>query len=238
MSKLTVTTKDNILSLILATVLVAGTIALSSLSFMTADAQSESYYGMDKDRKDVNSKSIKCNNVNVNINGLELNVLPPTLANVLAQDDEGEISVGSYGSYGDGQSSYDNKNSFKFVCINNNNNTVVVGEEPPVPPVPPVVNECAEDIEACFEEFFSSELFELLTEALESSAGLTVEINGEEVTLRSFEDICDALEGLTFEQLADAVFNIITEVAPQPIIIIGSELFNCIAEALDIPIPR
>jgi hypothetical protein len=59
--------------------------------------------------------------------------LPPTLANVLAQDDEGEIDTGSYG---DGQSSYD-KNSFKFVCINNNNNTEDGEEEPIVPTIPP-----------------------------------------------------------------------------------------------------
>ena len=45
--------------------------------------------------------------------------------------------------------------------------------------------------------------------ALES--GITVEINGEEVTLRSFEDICEAVEGLTFEELPIATAEILVE---------------------------
>jgi hypothetical protein len=165
--------------------------------------------------------------------------LPPSFANLL-QGDEGEIGTGSYessgGSYG-GQSGYDN-NSFKFVCINNNNNTVVV--ENRTIPEPPVVDECpeAEDIEACFEEFLSNELFLALEAALESQAGLTVEINGVDVTLRSFADICLALEGLTFEQLQDAVFAIINElVPPGTVVLIRFDLIICIAEALGIDVP-
>ncbi|MDW3612461.1 MAG: hypothetical protein QOK90_10070, partial [Nitrososphaeraceae archaeon] len=74
-----------------------------------------------------------------------------------------------------------------YVEENNNNNTVVIGEEP-VPPIPPV-DKCseAEEIEACFEEFLFEGQFPTLVAALESQAGITVEINGEEVTLRSFE---------------------------------------------------
>src|SRR5687768_11909920 len=104
MNTTTVTTK--ISAAFLATVLVAGIIALSSPSFMTG-AQAQEYYGMERDykksdKKDVSVKSIKCNNVNVNVNGLELNVLPPALANILSSGDEGERGAGSYGgsSYG------------------------------------------------------------------------------------------------------------------------------------------
>src|SRR5215216_1984305 len=103
---------------------------------MLGNAQAEPYYGMDKDRKDVSVKSIKCNNINVNVNGLELNLTSvPFLSNLLASEanaDEGERGANSYGS---GSGSYDDKKSdsdnFRFVCINNNNNTVVAVNEPP-----------------------------------------------------------------------------------------------------------
>ena len=187
--------------------------------------------------KDVSVKSIKCNNVNVNVNGLELNVLPPSLANLL-QGDEGDNGASSYGSngYGNGgsyggQSGYDN--SFKFVCINNNNNTVVV--ENRTTPIPPIEDECAEDIEACFEEFLSDERFLALETALESQAGLSVEIAGEEVTLRSFADICEALEGLTtYQELQDAISAILSAIGQR---LTPFVLIDCIAEVLDIPIP-
>ena len=153
-----VSTKKTI-SLFLAFILLAGTIALSSsLSMRDVQAQQgydgtynnyENDYGKDnnsyksKDNKIV--KKVNCNNINVNANGLEQNVLPPALANLLSSgDDEDERDASSYGRYGAGeqQSGYDNnKNSFKFLCINNNNNTLIGGEEeqpiPPIPPIPP-----------------------------------------------------------------------------------------------------
>ncbi|HEX7207285.1 MAG TPA: hypothetical protein VF233_03830 [Nitrososphaeraceae archaeon] len=167
--------------------------------------------------------------------------MPPFLGNLSASDEQdgygGASSCGS-GSYGDGgQSGYDkNNNSFKFVCINNNNNTVVVEEEPPTP-IPPV-DECseAEEIEACFEQFlFDEGDFPRLVAALES--GITVEINGEELTLRSFADICLVLESATtYNELIEILFTILVEVNP-PIRILPSDLTDCIAVSLDIPIP-
>jgi len=131
-------------TLFLSAILIAGTIALSSPSFM-AGAQAQQDYGIENNYdkksngKDVSVKSIKCNNVNVNVNGLELNGLPPFLNNLLAsdgQDGYGDASSYGSGSYGNvGQSGYDN-NSFKFVCINNNNNTVIGEGEEPIPPEP------------------------------------------------------------------------------------------------------
>jgi hypothetical protein len=141
-------------SLFLAIVLVAGTFAAISPSFMVG-AQADSYlemennyeksYGNDnnidksKDSNSVIVKKINCNNINVNVNGLELIALPAALNSLLtgeaqATDDEGQYGASSYGSSG-GESGYDN-NLFKFVCINNNNNTVVGGEQPPTPPTP------------------------------------------------------------------------------------------------------
>jgi hypothetical protein len=152
-------------AIFLAIVLVAGIIALSSPSF-NPGAQAQEYYGMDRDykksdKKDVNvKKSIKCNNINVNVNGLELDVLPPFLTHLAASEaDEGERGASTYGSYGDGQSSYD-RNSFKFVCISNNNN-INVGEETPEPLT------CVE----CFESVFTEP--EII--ALETGFGDTLE---------------------------------------------------------------
>ena len=165
MNNSTVTTK--ISAAFLATVLVAGIIALSSPSFMTG-AQAQEYYGMDRDnkksdKKDVSVKSVKCNNVNVNVNGLELNLSSvPFLSGLLTSEaDEGERGAGSYGSngYGNGGSYGDKSRSdgdFKFICINNNNNTVVGvddgddngGVTPPPPVEPPTCDECFADLSA------------------------------------------------------------------------------------------
>ena len=243
-------------AIFLAIVLVAGTITLFSPSFMTG-AQAQEYYGgmennyenhygkdtyKSKDSNSVIVKKIKCNNVNVNVNGLELNGLPPFLTGLASEAqtaDEGQTGASSYGSgktsYGNGQSG--SNNDFKFICINNNNNTVVVGEEPPTP-IPPV-EECAEtdEIEACFAnaEFMDEGGFPALVAALES--GITIGINGEEVTLRSFNDICLAFEGLTtYQQLVEAVDNILIDAD----VSLGEGFFvvvDCIAEAIGIPIP-
>src|SRR5688572_13791219 len=153
MNTSTVTTK--ISAVFLATVLIAGTLALSAPSFMTG-AQAVPEYGMDRydkksSGKDVSVKSIKCNNINFNVNGLELNVLPPELSSTLASEaqasDEGQSGASSFGSgersNGGGHSGSDN--DFKFVCINNNNNEGA----PQVPPVPPEEDPCV----LCFEEF-------------------------------------------------------------------------------------
>ena len=95
-----------------------------------------------------------------------------------------------------------------------------------------VEDECreAEEIEACFEEFLFEGQYPTLVAALES--GITVEINGEEVTLRSFEDICEALEGLKFEVLAIAIAEILGEAG----VSFDFRMVICIAEAIDIPI--
>ena len=143
-----VSTKTN--AIFLATLLVLGTIATISSSFIVG-AQADSYYdGMDSYKKsngkDVSVKNVKCNNVNVNVNGLDLNLTSvPFLSNLLASEthaDEGERgsnSYGSGGSYGDKSRS---DGDFKFICINNNNNTVVVGEEPIPEPGPLTCEEC------------------------------------------------------------------------------------------------
>src|SRR5215208_4817738 len=155
----------------------------------------ENNYDKKSNGKDVSVKSIKCNNVNVNVNGLELNGLPPFLNNLLAsdgQDGYGDASSYGSGSYGNvGQSGYDN-NSFKFVCINNNNNTVVVEE----PPVPPEVNECEEcfganiTLQAVIEDFLGDRTDHLIVSFGEE----ILDIPGDVDTI---EQLCPLLEGHT-----------------------------------------
>ena len=66
-------------------------------------------------------------------------------------------------------------------------------------------------------------------------SGITVDINGQDVTLRSFEDICEALEGLTtFGELRFAVESILQEALG--FVPMNIEFFSCIAEALGIPL--
>ena len=110
MTNSTITTK--ISAAFLATVLVAGIIALSHPSFMVG-AQAAPGYGMDSydkksNGKDVSVKKVKCNNINVNVNGLELNTTSvPFLSDLLGSEvqasDEGYRGASCYGS---GEGSY------------------------------------------------------------------------------------------------------------------------------------
>ena len=82
--------------------------------------------------------------------------------------------------------------------------------------------------------------FELLTDALASPEGLTAEINGQEVTLKSFDDICEALGGITtWNQIFLALLNIAEELSdPTAPVGISNDLVDCISEAFGIPIPQ
>ena len=167
----------------LAIVLIVGTLAAISPSFMVGahaqqygmDQKYNSYepdYGMDnsyddkqsygkdsnsndksKDSSNVIAKKIKCNNINVNVNGfngIEVGTLPTTL-NGLATDeaqasaDEGEIGASSFGSGGgsDGRPS-SGQGSDKW-CINDNEFVVVEAETPEPEPEPPTCVECFDD---------------------------------------------------------------------------------------------
>ena len=242
----------------LAIVLIAGTLAAISPSFMIGahaqqygmDQKYNSYepdYGMDiyddkqsygkdhsydKSKDSVIVKKIKCNNINVNLNGLEIDALPTALDGLAteAQADEGEIGASSFGSGGgsNGGGPSGSDSDSRFVCINNNDNTAENGDE---------TDPCGDAIEACFRQVLLDFLFPNFVEALESEAGITVEINGQDITLRSFEDICLALEGLTFAQLTIAIGDIIAGAEIELTAPSLSRLIQCIAEALDIPIP-
>ena len=151
----------------LAIVLVLGIIATVSPSFMFGaqaeledelDNNYKKSYGKDnyksteypsyekdnsyqsKDSSNVIIKKIKCNNINVNLNGfngIEVNALPPALNGLATDDeaqaaDEGEIGASFSGSGERNTNGYQhNDKDFRFVCINNNDFVVVEEEEPP-----------------------------------------------------------------------------------------------------------
>jgi hypothetical protein len=123
-------------ALFLSIVLIAGTIAATSPFFMVGNAQAEPYNGIDKDRN-ISVNSLRCNNINVNVNGLELEVYPSFLGGNgdIAAEATQEDSIGAASFADDGGSNGDRSqiNDFRFICINNNNNTVIGGEEPVQP---------------------------------------------------------------------------------------------------------
>ena len=157
----------------LAIVLVLGIIATVSPSFMFGaqaeledelDNNYKKSYGKDnyksteypsyekdnsyqsKDSSNVIIKKIKCNNINVNLNGfngIEVNALPPALNGLATDDeaqaaDEGEIGASFSGSGERNTNGYQhNDKDFRFVCINNNDFVVVEEEEEP-----PTCEEC------------------------------------------------------------------------------------------------
>jgi hypothetical protein len=219
MNNSTKTTK--ISAAFLATVLVAGIIALSSPSFMVG-AQADPYYGMDSykkksNAKDVSVKNVKCNNINVNVNGLELNTTQvPFLGKLLGSEAHGDESERGSGSYGSGGSyasdgSYGDKRSgsggdFKFVCINNNDNTVTGGNvsaPTPTPTPTPVENECEE----CFDNL-TVDLRVILRDALEDGFTIGPLVIAAGSTI---EDLCEELDRvgpivITAEDLIGFIF--------------------------------
>jgi hypothetical protein len=93
-------------------------------------------YGKDnsypfKDSSSVIVKKIKCNNINVNLNGFsgdEIGTLPTALRGLATDEaqasaDEGEVGTSSFGSNDGGGKTSGSDSDPRFVCINNNNNS-------------------------------------------------------------------------------------------------------------------
>lgn len=201
MNIIKLTKKSN--ALFFAALLLVGTIAASSPLFMLG-AQAEPYYGIDKDTKVVSVSSLKCNNINVNVNGLELNLTSvPFLSGLLGSEaqasDEGYTGANSYGSgersYGDGKSRSDG--DFKFICINNNNNTVVGGNDTDdgvTPPPPPFIpTDCIDCFTPQNEGGQLPPPFVDLLEAFLMNPANTVPI-GSDPDVNSIEELCAAID--------------------------------------------
>jgi hypothetical protein len=95
-------------------------------------------------------------------------------------------------------------------------------------------DQCGEDVKACFQQFLSKTQFEQLSEALDSPTGVKVDILGSEVTLRSFEDICSALEPFTssLEKFDEALLDILADILNPPLNI-NSALLSCVYKAIN-----
>jgi hypothetical protein len=95
-------------------------------------------------------------------------------------------------------------------------------------------DQCGEDVKACFQQFLSKTQFEQLSEALDSPTGVKVNILGSEVTLRSFEDICSALESFTSspKKFDEALLDILDGMLNPPLNI-NSALLSCVYKAIN-----
>jgi hypothetical protein len=192
------------------------------------------------------SQKANCDNENVNVNDLsqvqrQEQAIGNNVDNAavdeatldgqqLTPEEEALNAITSNGN-GGSQSLLNIDRNIVNICINSNDNTLTGTF---TSTQTQTVDECAEDVEACFAENLSREDFDTLTAALEN--GLVVVIEGEPVTLNSFADICSALGGLPFDQLQNAVNDIIQEAlgfVPMNI----EELYRCIANAVNIHVP-
>jgi hypothetical protein len=220
----------------LATVLLAGTIALSAPSFMIGLAQAQPYYGggmdnsygddrksygmddkRDKSKDSVNVKKIKCNNINVNVNGIELNVTSFPFLKGLEDDDKdsseakyGDASYGNGGSYGSG-GSYGDRHSDKdkddFSFVCINNNNNEVGVGGGAGNVTDGVEEGCEE---CFDKLTGN-----VAEALANGLANGFTIDGLTVPPgTSIEELCVLLEGANISLTATELLALINQVLP------------------------
>src|SRR5215203_2750393 len=132
----------------LVAVLVAGIISISFQSFIDTEATGDKRAHHNKHKyyksndPSVIVKKITCNNLNVNINGLRMDISPDDIASELstqAQTDNDnnneDISANSIGP-GEGNNLYTDNNDFEgfiYICIDNINAQDSSASPPPVP---------------------------------------------------------------------------------------------------------
>ena len=125
-----------------------------------SDNNNNNYYKSKDGSSSVSIKKIKCNNINVNLNGINANIgLPFNDGPVTGPISEAQaLESKSFESNSEDRQSGSDTNS-RIVCINNNNN-IVVGEEPPEPLS---CEECfTENLDEAQEERLSAVLSSLL----------------------------------------------------------------------------
>ena len=259
MSKIILTKKIN--AIFLTIVLVAGVFAMSSPLTVYGQQYEQDYlhnyqqyydfsyyYSSDPRMHDnhsaKSSQKANCDNENVNVNDLsqvqrqeqaignnvDNAVDEATLDGQQLTPEEEALNAITGNGDGGSQSLLNIDRNIVNICINSNDNTL---SGTFTSTQTQTVDECAEDVEACFAENLNDSVeFALLTTALEN--GLDVVIEGEPITLNNFADICSALEGLTFDQLHQAIIEIIVKAGINSL---SFNLLTCIAQALDIPRP-
>jgi hypothetical protein len=188
----------------------------------------------DSKGKDVSVKKIDCSNVNVNVNGFELNVLPPEIAGLASAQtqsaDEARDSNGfGSGERNNGPSGHDKSGGVLCISKNNNNNAGAGGDDDD--------NGNGEDACAdCFLRVLGPTLFAQLQAAI-TAGTIDVIVPGTnvEIQINSLAQLCTILDGLTGVQIiallglvfADANINI-TGLLPL--------LLLCLEIALDVDI--
>ena len=117
---------------------------------------------------------------------MEINELPPSAVSALANEalDPSSFENEERRNNGPSTSGFDG-----FICnIENNNNNIGTRDGDSIG-----TDQCGEAIKSCFQQYLEGNDFEESSQAVNSTTGVTVDIEGREVTLRSFEDLCSAL---------------------------------------------
>jgi hypothetical protein len=151
---------------------------------------------------DVSIKYVKCNNINVNVNGftLDLGAFPELLGGEVAATAETETGANSLGSKGGSNNGPSGSTSgFVFVCINNNNNAGQGEDENGEP----------QNCEDCFSVLDETQIDFLLIDVEETSIegfceDLTRIPNGNEETLGVLNVLDDVVHDITQEEI-DAI---------------------------------
>jgi hypothetical protein len=204
-------------------------------------------YGKDRDHdksKDSSSsvsiKKLKCNNINVNLNSIDVSIGSPPPSNGPIDDTNGAAvaaqggeTLAASGLMNDGRDGkkviVDKENNFAFVCINNNNNAGANQTDD---------NE-KDPCEDCFAQNLNATSFQNVTRALAEGIQITLgaPVAVPSVTIDSFAELCELIEDNP---------RLISTILSQVLAAAGLEdlddatffaLVECIAEALDIPIP-
>jgi hypothetical protein len=135
-----------IISIFLSTILVIGTINTFFPSMSMTQVHALSANGGMMLNDDENNKSkysslkkdnIECNNINLNLNGLNVDAIPESLSTLVqahAKTENTDIDTNTFDN-GAERLGYKDKD-FSFVCINNNENEFIPPS--PIPPIPPV----------------------------------------------------------------------------------------------------
>ena len=192
-------------------------------------------YDKSKDSSSTIVKKIKCNNINVNVNGfngIELgDALPTSTLNALATDeaqaaDEGKIGTSSFGS--DGRSSGHDSNS-RFVCIDNNNFNVNEGGTTPPEPL---------NCEECFKENLSPMQVIAFEAFLDTT--LPIIIGGEQREINNIADLCEVLGIAITEESLEFIATFLNQIIIQGGITdidVREDIILCVGDALGIDIP-
>ena len=132
----------------------------------------------------------------------------------------------------DGRGQIDLNKAIVNLCLINDNDKIVIEDGKATDGVGTA--QCGEAVAACFQQYLSQSQFEQLSKALDSPTGVKVDILGGEITLRSFEDICSALEPFTpsLIQFNEALLDILDDILNPPLNI-NSALLSCVYEAVN-----